>query len=58
MDFKRFLSRKFILAVVGGIVVFLNGAYDLGLNTEEILSFVGILVSFIVVEGAKDIKEV
>lgn len=54
---KPYLSRKFLLALVGAIVVFLNGAYDLGLNTEEVLTMAGLLISFIAVEGAADIKE-
>lgn len=54
---SRFTSRKFILALVSGLVVFLNGAYDLGLNLEEIISIVGVALSYILVEGAADIKE-
>lgn len=51
------LSRKFILAVVAALVVFANGAFDLGLKSDEIIGIVGSLLTFVVVEGAADIKE-
>jgi len=54
---SRFLSRKFILAIVSGLVVFLNSAFDLELNQVEILTIVGSLLSFIITEGIADIKE-
>ena len=54
---NRFLSRKFLLAVIGGLVVFLNGAYDLGLKVEEVTSIVVLFLGFIGVEGYRDIKE-
>jgi hypothetical protein len=54
---SRFLSRKFILAIVSALVVFLNSAFDLELNQVEILTIVGSLLSFIITEGIADIKE-
>lgn len=53
---ERFKSRKFILAVVGGAVVFLNGAFDLGLNIEEVGLIVLSFLSFIGFEGIRDIQ--
>ena len=54
---SKFLSRKFILAIVAGLVVFLNSAFDFELNQMEILTIVGSLLSFIITEGIADIKE-
>jgi len=53
---SKFLSRKFILAIVSALVVFLNSAFDFGLNQAEILTIVGSLLSFVVAEGVRDIK--
>jgi len=54
---SKFLSRKFILAIVSALVVFLNGAFDIGLNQAEVLTIVSSLLSFIITEGIADIKE-
>ena len=54
---SKFLSRKFILAIVSALVVFLNSAFDFGLNQAEILTIVGSLLSFIITEGIADIKK-
>jgi hypothetical protein len=54
---NRFLSRKFILAVVAALVVFLNKAFDLNLDQVEVLTIVGSLLSFVAIEGIADIKE-
>ena len=54
---SKFLSRKFILAIVAALVIFLNKAFDLELNEVEILGIVGSLLSFVIVEGVADIKE-
>ena len=54
---SKYLSRKFILAIFAGLVVFANKAFDLELNLEEVLVIVGSLISFVVAEGIADIKE-
>ena len=53
---NKFLSRKFILAIVAALIVFLNKAFDFNLNETEILTIVGSLLSFVVAEGIRDIK--
>ena len=53
---SKYLSRKFILAIVAGLVVFANKAFDLELNLEEVLVIVGSLLSFVLVEGISDIR--
>lgn len=54
---ERFKSRKFILAVVSGLVVFLNHAFDFGLSIEEVAFIVFSLLSFVGVEGMADYAE-
>ena len=50
----RLSSRKFILAVVAGLVIFLNEAYDLGLDLGAIKEMVKVVLGFILVEGVAD----
>jgi len=50
----RLKSRKFWLAVTSAVVVFLNKAFDLGLNEAETLMIVGSLLGFVLVEGVVD----
>lgn len=51
---ERFKSRKFILAVVAALVVFVNRAFGLELREDDVLMIVGALISYILVEGARD----
>jgi len=51
---ERLKSRKFWLAVVSALVVFGNKAFDWGLDEKEVLTIVGSLLSFVLVEGAAD----
>lgn len=53
---KRLTSRKFILAVVAGLVAFGNGYFDWGLDIKEVLAVVGSFLFYIGVEGVRDIK--
>ena len=53
---SKYLSRKFILAIVAGLVVFANRAFDLQLNLDEMLVIVGSLLPFVIAEGIADIK--
>jgi len=50
----RLKSRKFWLAIVSAIVVFGNKAFDWGLDEQEVLTIVGSLLSYVLVEGAAD----
>jgi len=52
---KRLTSRKFLLAAVGGIVVFINGAYDIGLDLEEVLIMTGLIITYIWGESKVDV---
>jgi len=52
---KKLTSRKFLLAAVGGIVVFANGAYDLGLDIREILTMAGLIITYIWGESKVDV---
>ena len=51
------LSRKLILALLGAVVAFGNSFYDWGITTEELWMILTPLMSFIGVEGIKDIME-
>jgi len=58
MKFKvspRLKSRKFWMAIASAAIVFLNSAYDLGLNEKEVLMVIGSLWTFIGAEGAADV---
>ena len=50
------LSRKFLLALIGGFVAFGNSYYDWGLSTEEVWATVAPFLAFIGMEGYKDAK--
>lgn len=51
---ERFKSRKFILAIVAALVVLANRAFDLKLKEDDVVMIVGALLSFVLVEGARD----
>jgi len=50
-------SRKLWLAVISALVVFLNSAFDIGLNQQDIVLMLTPVLSYIGVEGIRDIKE-
>ena len=54
---SKFLSRKFLLALFGAIIFFLNGAYDIGIDRVEMLAIFGSILSYISVEGYIDLKK-
>lgn len=59
---QKFKSRKFILAVVGAILIVLNDGLDLGVDSDTVLAFAGLLAVWItgesVVDSARAKKEV
>lgn len=54
---QKFKSRKFWLAVTGGILVILNDGLGLNIDSETILSFTGIIISYILGESYIDSKK-
>ena len=50
----RLKSRKFWMAVVGGLVAFGNSMLGWGLSMEQVWSILTPLLGFMVVEGVKD----
>lgn len=50
-------SRKFWLAVVAALIAFLNAMWDWGLNTEQLLTIIVPLLTYIGVEGFGDAME-
>lgn len=53
---KKFKSRKFWMAVVTGALIILNDGLDLGIDSETVLAFAGIIATFIIGEAAVDAK--
>jgi len=58
MLLEKFMSRKFILAVVSGILVILNEGLGWNIPTETIMSFVILILGYLFVEGAVDVVKV
>lgn len=57
----KYLSRKFILAVAGGLVVIANAILEANgrpaMDAEVVLAFVGLLASYILGEAHVDAKK-
>ncbi|MUT66002.1 hypothetical protein GOM71_08670 [Paenibacillus sp. NEAU-GSW1] len=53
---KKLKSRKFILAVVGAGLIVANDGLDLGINSDTVIAFAGLLATWIVGESAVDAK--
>lgn len=51
---SKFKSRKFILAVVGAVLIVLNDGLDLGIDSETVLAFAGLLAVWITGESVVD----
>jgi len=51
---KKFLSRKFLLALISSIVILLNDGLGLKLPSQEISYIAGIVIAYIVGESAID----
>lgn len=52
---SKLLSRKFILAVVTAVLIVLNDGLDLGIDSQTVLAFAGIIATYIVGESAVDV---
>ena len=55
---SKLLSRKFILAVVTGILIILNDGLDLGIDSNTVLNFSALIATYILGEAATDIAKV
>lgn len=53
---QKFKSRKFILAVVSAVLIILNDGLDLGINSETVLAFAGLIAVWITGESVVDAK--
>ena len=53
---KRYLSRKFVLALISSIVAFGNAMWNWGLAPLEVLLIISPLLGYIGVEGLADIE--
>lgn len=54
---ERLKSRKFILSIAASLIAFLNSTFNLGLDTEQIITVITPLLAYIGVEGVADIME-
>ena len=53
---EKLKSRKLWLAILAASVVFLNKAFDLNLKIDEIAAIISLIMLWIGVQGAADIK--
>lgn len=53
---EQLKSRKLWLALVAAGVAFANGFFDMGLTTEQVITVMTPLLTYIGVEGLADIK--
>ncbi len=51
---EKLRSRKLWMAVAGAVLVILNEGLGLGINSEAILAFAGIVIAYILGQGAVD----
>lgn len=51
------LTRKFLLALVGAVVVFGNAFWNWGISDDQAWQILTPVLAFIGVEGAADLKE-
>ena len=50
-------SRKLWLAVIAALVAFGNAMFNWGLTTEQVLTVIAPLLTYVGIEGVADIKE-
>lgn len=53
---RRFLSRKFLMALAAGALVVANQGLGLNLPTDHVLAVVGVAISYILGEAHVDGK--
>lgn len=57
---SKWLSRKFLMAVVGGLVVIINALLEANgkrpMDTDAIMTFAAVVISYIAVEGYIDVR--
>lgn len=51
---QKFKSRKFWMAVITGFLVVANDGLDLGIDQDTVLTFSGLVISWILGESAVD----
>ena len=51
---QKFKSRKFWMAVVSAILVILNEGLDLGIDQDTVLTFAGLVATWILGESVVD----
>jgi len=51
-------SRKLWLSIISALIVFGNKYFSWDLDEKEVLTIVGSLLSFVLVEGVRDIRAV
>ena len=50
-------SRKLWLALIAALVAFGNAMFNWGLTTEQVLTVIAPLLTYVGIEGVADIKE-
>jgi hypothetical protein len=57
MDFlQRISSRKFLLTLAAVAITVINQRFNIGLQTEDLILVASVIISFITLEGIKDIR--
>ena len=54
MYWRKFLSRKFLMALVGATLLITNEGLGLNLPRDETLAVAAVIISYIVIEGTAD----
>jgi hypothetical protein len=49
-------SRKLWMAVISGLLIILNDGFEMGLDNQTILSFSGIVITYLIGQSAVDVK--
>lgn len=56
-DMQKFKSRKFWMAIISALLVVLNEGLGLGVDSETVLAFAAIVISYIIGESHVDSKK-
>lgn len=54
---QKFKSRKFWMAIISALLVVLNEGLGLGVDSETVLAFAAIVISYIIGESHVDSKK-